>query len=103
MFRIHFKNGVDFQAMHRRIWDAVSVAAFLYQSYGALSLWVTSGREGEHMVGSLHHDGKAVDIRAWNLPKSKRTDAFNALKAYLGTEYDVIDEGKHIHIEYDVS
>ena len=58
-------------------------------------LYVTSIREGNHIAGSLHYDGLAFDIRYSD--KVFITD----VKQILGKYWDVVDEGNHIHCEYD--
>jgi len=56
-------------------------------------LFVTSLRDGNHMPGSLHYIGLAFDIR----PTMEKRD----IKRILGPKWDVVDEGNHIHCEYD--
>lgn len=72
---------------------------------------VTSGCEGEpgdgiHSNRSKHYPqnnesglGEAADLRVWNVDAEKMaTD----LRGSLGPNYDVVNEGSHIHVEYDV-
>ncbi len=76
----------------------------------ALSIWekvtkldsmITSGTDGQHMNGSLHYEGLAVDIRTLSATPEMRLAAFNSIKLALGENFDVILEKDHIHIEYD--
>ena len=60
-------------------------------------LVITSGKDGTHGNGSLHYEGKAVDLRTWNVLDS----LVKQLKAHLGPDYDVVLEKDHCHIEYD--
>ena len=60
---------------------------------------ITSGNDGEHMKNSLHYKNAAIDIRTFDMRIPGYTA--NRLKANLGDNFDVIDEGNHIHIEYD--
>ena len=60
-------------------------------------LVITSGKDGTHGNGSLHYEGKAVDLRTWNVLDS----LVKQLKAHLGPDYDVVLEKDHIHIELD--
>ncbi len=62
---------------------------------------ITSGTDGKHMRQSKHYDGNALDIRTVNIPRTARAPYLAQLRVRLGEDYDVIDEGNHIHIEYD--
>ncbi len=62
---------------------------------------LTCGRDGVHMVGSLHYVGRAVDLRTIDLAKAKELSLFKELKNRLGKDYDVVLESNHIHVEYD--
>ncbi len=54
--------------------------------------------DGEHMKGSLHYVGSAGDLSVPQLsnPLAMVTD----LRAALGSDYDVVYETTHIHIEF---
>jgi hypothetical protein len=69
---------------------------YVYAKYHT-ELVITSGKDGKHGEGSLHYEGKAVDLRTWNVLAS----LVNQLKAHLGPDYDVVLEADHIHIELD--
>lgn len=62
------------------------------------TLVITSGRGGKHSYASIHYMGLAVDIRTWGLDNIHAL--VQAMRDVLGSDYDVIDEGTHIHIEY---
>ena len=61
---------------------------------------VTSTYEGTHSSGSLHYQHKAVDFRRSSSDAISQV-AVNMLKTALGTDYDVVLEDTHIHVEYD--
>lgn len=65
-----------------------------------VELVVTSARDGLHSAGSLHYYGYAVDFRVWGL-EHMLNELCEKLQAYLGGDYDVINEGNHVHVEYD--
>jgi len=67
--------------------------AKLYSSHGE-DLFVTSLREGNHSKGSLHYIGLAFDIRPGNV-------STDLIRIALGSHWDVVNEGNHIHCEYD--
>jgi RHS repeat-associated protein len=67
---------------------------------------VTYTTNGAHKPDSLHYDpnavgGNAVDLRTRDLSSFTRQQATTRLRQELGADYRVIDEGDHIHIEYD--
>jgi D-alanyl-D-alanine dipeptidase len=62
---------------------------------------VTYSTNGTHSTNSLHSSGNAVDLRTRDLTEEQRTDFASRLADELGEDYDVINEGDHIHCEYD--
>lgn len=62
---------------------------------------VTSARDGEHMEGSLHYEGRAIDLRHRQMPDGAKRLICDELIATLGSDWDVVLEDTHIHIEYD--
>jgi len=57
--------------------------------------WTTGGSHGEH---SLHPKRRAFD----GLPPGKRWPfILESVREILGRDYDVVDEGDHIHVEWD--
>jgi len=67
----------------------------------ALTVVVTSGTDGQHMVGSKHYDGAALDFRTRNLTGAERERFMRTIKRRLGRDYDVVLELDHLHIEHD--
>lgn len=65
----------------------------LYAQHGE-DVFVTSIRDGTHMPGSFHPIGRAWDMQPRNVSKE-------AHKAALGSDFDVVDESDHRHVEYD--
>lgn len=62
---------------------------------------VTYTTNGRHKSSSLHYQGHAVDLRTRDMTPDQRRDALNRLREVLGEDFDVVDEGDHIHVEYD--
>jgi hypothetical protein len=73
---------------------------------------VTSGSEGHpgdgiHHRGSRHYPanhggvGYAIDLRVWGFTDAERLDVARQIQHQLGYQYDVVDEGTHLHIELD--
>lgn len=105
---IIFKNGVSFTDAKREILLAISVAEGVYEKWNKV-LVVTSICDGKHKKYSHHYKGLAFDIRTRYF-KRKNSNRINItiirkvareLRMVLGSEYQVIIESNHIHIEYD--
>ena len=75
---------------------ALAEIEYVYAKFHT-ELVITSGKDGTHGNNSLHYEGKAVDLRTWNV-----LDALvKQLKVHLGPNYDVVLEDTHLHVEYD--
>ena len=75
-------------------------------SFRALTIFVSSFNDGEHMRASLHKVGFAFDIWCdeWNTEKKLESFA-KELRAALTKEFDVVvewtsTESYHIHVEF---
>lgn len=70
-------------------------------------VYITSGNDSAHMVGSKHYTNEAVDIRSKNFPSAQAKRLFiSDVLLRLGTGYDMILEGEgtvneHFHLEHD--
>ena len=90
---VWYKQGVlgDLQPVARK---GLGQVADLFKSHDE-DLFVTSLRDGNHRAGSLHYDGLAFDIRPCD------SIFVEDIKRVLGSKWDVVYEGNHIHCEYD--
>lgn len=70
----------------------------VFKAYG-LEAVITSGTDGEHMPGSLHYKGRAIDLRL--PPINYVAQVMKKLKDVLGKDFDVVLEKDHIHVEHD--
>lgn len=105
------KEGADTSALSPQMNDALCRCALLWTAFFGDSdlngMTITSGHEGHdgdgvHGKGSLHYSRNAIDIRVKDVPIGVVVDrVVPALKLLLPPTYDVVFEGKHIHIEYD--
>ena len=68
---IRLKKDVMLDSTHSKIWHAIAIAAGFWSAYD-VDLWITSARDGKHKTGSLHGQGRAVDLRTKNLPPIKK-------------------------------
>ena len=64
-------------------------------------LVITSIEDGRHMEGSKHYTGEALDLRTRYFTEEEKRKAAEELANALGSDYDVVVEGDHIHCEYD--
>jgi hypothetical protein len=74
----------------------LNIAALLYREHGE-RLTVMHVTDGRHMRGSLHYVGNAADLR---FPKRHPDQIATELRKRLGSDFDVVVEKTHIHIEY---
>ena len=87
---------VNIEALDPILKAALTEMEYIYAKFHT-ELVITSGKDGTHGNNSLHYEGKAVDLRTWNV-----LDALvKQLKAHLGPDYDVVLEKDHIHVELD--
>lgn len=92
------KSGVRIYGIQPEVVLALFIARGVYEAFGESDRCViTSVADGKHSRGSLHYVGCAVDLR---LPHQQKGAITNALKAALGTDFDVVLEGSHIHVEF---
>jgi len=79
---------------------------YLHHLLFGFPLVVTSGKDGQHVAGSLHDVGRAVDFRVRDLkPEDQLTFLINVVAAAPERHCWVFDEragpdGPHIHVEY---
>lgn len=111
------KDGTKFSDLDSAILMAAIVADGVWQELGVTTgVTLTSGTDGTHSPKSLHKpknspngQGRAIDIRVWNLPDWKHNagKATRILRNRLTADYDVVLEHKsdgapsHVHCEYD--
>ena len=67
-------------------------------SWSGTVVVVTHILDGKHMYNSLHYTGAAIDFVI--VIELDRVVWVEELRSRLGEAYDVIDEGDHIHVEY---
>jgi hypothetical protein len=81
-------------------------AAEIFDNHGAPA-YITSGNDSEHMPGSRHYDGKALDFRTKHLKGAGRAFAVrDKLRVALGPQFTVIlenfaEENEHLHVQYN--
>ena len=91
------KAGVDISRLERRTRSGLKIVGSVLAGHGE-ELVITSTYEGTHGAGSLHYANQAFDIR---MPDKETPSLRMELMAVLGSDFDVVAERDHIHIEYD--
>jgi hypothetical protein len=84
---------------------ALQIAEHIWWQHGETTLVVTSANDGAHRAGSLHYEGRAVDLRTKTLPQAQRQAAVEALARALGGEFVVLfesvgDADEHCHVHW---
>lgn len=106
---MQIKPGANLNGLRAPILTALALIERVFNSLEIESV-VTSGVDGKHKVGSLHYEGLAIDIRLPTHPyysgRITRIDGLNhtianAITSVLGSDYDVVYEKDHYHVEYD--
>ena len=92
------KRGVDVSGLKPEILIAYVEAQFIWREQATRAV-ITSGLDGNHMEGSKHYIGQAIDLRTRDLTNPSL--ARDKLSQSLGSDYDVVLESDHIHVEYD--
>ncbi len=96
------KPGANIQGIDIRMRPALIYANEIWRGLGRPEgVTVTCGMDGEHSAGSLHYYGLALDFRTRDFTTEEKVKAANELEDSLGSDFDVIVHGSHIHVEYD--
>lgn len=94
---MRLKPGVKIQGLRPEALLGIIIARDVFSSFGA-DLIVTSVCEGAHSLTSLHYSGCAFDCRIHELDDPQ--EVRDTLAGSLGSDFDVLLEGTHIHVEY---
>lgn len=95
------KPGVDVEDLRFRMVeyvDKIVWMCFLGMGYASV---ITSALDGKHSTNSLHYTGFALDYRTRHLLDGVPRVLQRRISDCLGSEFDVVLESDHIHIEYD--
>lgn len=94
------KAGANIQNIDVRMRPVLIAAERIWKEHGQ-ELVVTCGLDGTHSAGSLHYYGRALDFRTHYFDIYVSQEIVNELRAALGSDYDVVLESDHIHVEFD--
>lgn len=96
------KSGVRVLGLQIEIALAATILQSLFTKIG-YEFIITSAIEGTHKRASLHYSGNAIDIRSSVVPEEEKIHLLQMMKTVLGypdSDYDVILEADHYHVEY---
>ena len=93
------KDGAEIKTMPPPVLDGIIEIAMIFARNG-YPFVITEKDGGQHMVGSLHYAGFAIDFRSWVVPVHKRPALLAQIKRALGPDWDVVEERDHFHAEY---
>jgi len=93
------KSGVCVTGIQPEMILAIIIAQRVYDDLDTL-LVITSCVEGKHSATSLHYAGAAVDLRTRDMSKAAAKRARDDIAAALTSDYDVLWETNHLHLEW---
>ena len=97
---IRIKEGVRALGLAPETLLAIAVAEGVYATAGAERV-VTSLTDGPHSDMSLHHCGRAVDVRTNHIDRGVANRLAQQIRERLGRDFGVVLERDHLHIEFD--
>jgi hypothetical protein len=92
------KPGADIRGLQLPMHKVLVVVTNIYQRHGYETV-VTSGLDGTHSAGSWHYYGYALDFRTNHVDKVKLPAMIEETKRSLGSDYFVLFEGDHLHVD----
>jgi hypothetical protein len=109
---VTIKPGVVLNGLHPLMWIAAGYWDWLRQAYGYTAATITGGREGpdagpataSRLAGTdAHARGEALDLRTNDLPGGSTGSVVVALaqglEDALGSDFRVVIEGDHLHVQ----
>ncbi|MGL3823650.1 conjugal transfer protein TraG N-terminal domain-containing protein [Sphingopyxis sp. R3-92] len=105
---LDIKSGANLSSMDSSMAPALTAAAASAHALGLPQRVVTSARDSQHTRGSLHPEGKGLDLRGNDISVTKGRQWASDVRERLGPDYDVNFEtfrdnpaNNHLHIEHD--
>jgi hypothetical protein len=93
------KEGAQIRGLSPEMVIACIITDQIMQKHGG-ELVITEGTGGKHKIGSLHYVGLAIDARIRMFNSSELAIINLELIGALGSEFDVVLEKDHFHIEF---
>lgn len=96
---IKIKKGVKINGLRPELSLALQIADGIYNNHKT-EMVITSVVDGVHSSNSLHYSGCAADLRIRDLPSGNASLVTKDMSEKLGSDFDVVLERDHIHVEY---
>ena len=96
--KVNVKDGVVVKEINLWLIQTLIKLMILSEKWGYTPT-ITSLTDGTHQRESYHYKNLAMDLRTSDLPMERQEDYVKDLKEIMGSEYDVVLESDHIHIE----
>ena len=94
------KHGVSIKLLQPQILLGYIIVKGIFQKHGYPCM-ITSGEDGKHSPNSFHYKGQAIDIRSRWVDSDRRIALLKECQEALGSNYDMVLEKDHYHLEYD--
>jgi hypothetical protein len=94
------KPGVCLIGLQPQMARGAMALAGVYRQRGFTPV-ITSAVDGTHSPNSRHYRGLALDFRTRNVPADQRQVLRDSIATALGTDFDVVLEADHLHVEWD--
>ena len=98
---LSLKPGVKMFGVRPEMVLAATVVASVYSEFNNSQCVITSITDGKHRKNSIHYKGFAMDFRTRHIPIGMLGTLRARVQACLGSEFDVVLEETHLHVEYD--
>lgn len=98
---IQLKTRVNPYGLHPRVKSAIVLCADIIDQTAGEECVVTSLCDGVHGTDSYHYLLGAFDARTRHLTEEEQEGVAERLARKLGSEWDVVLESDHLHVEWD--
>lgn len=95
---MRLKEGVNLDGVHYLLFYAAVIYDVLHQQLIGTDGTLTSARDSQHADHSWHYQGRAIDVRTYDIPNPEQLATM--LRQWLpAPTFRVIVEVDHIHID----
>lgn len=97
---VMLKEGVKIVGLKPEAVLGIMICDGVYSKHG-IDCVVTSATDSKHGRGSFHYLGMAFDLRTRDMDSNLKQEIVIELRIALGSEFDVVLESDHIHVEWN--